>query len=445
MSNHDKPETPSETLARFRSEVEALAQEREPRLARATLLIAGGALIVGLLLASQARIDRIVTGAGQLSTAERTVVVGTLNRAIIKSIDVREGDQVRAGQVLTTLDPTFAEADVAQLQVQLQSLDAEIARLDAELADEPLDESALAESYALMQRSLMAQRAAQKAEQLRGFDSKISQQDATIAKLTSNRQRYAERGKIMREVEDMRRKLTEQQVGSRLMLLQAMDQRVEILRNAESDTHSLVEASHQRDSLRSERETFLEQWRTQAQIDMMKARTTRDGAIEQLAKAKKTQDLVTLRAPSDGIVQQIGKFSVGSVLTEGAPLVTLVPLNAMMETEVAIDARDIGFVQPGDPVTLKLAAYNFLEHGHVEGTVRTISEDAFSQQGNQSVRPYYKATIVIDRVALRNVPASFRLNPGMPVTADIKVGTRSLLSYIARGAMRTVGEAMREP
>ncbi len=445
MSSYDNPSTPSETLARFRSEVEALGQEPEPRLARATLLIAAGTLIAGMLLASQARIDRIVTGTGQLSTAERTVVVGTLNRAIIKSIDVREGDQVSAGQILTTLDPTFAEADVAQLEVQLQSLDAEIARLDAELAGKPLDESELAKSYALMQRSLMAQRAAQKAEQLRGFDSKISLQEATIVKLTANRQRYDERGKLMREVEEMRRKLAEQQVGSRLMLLQATDQRIEMLRNAESDAHSLEEARHQRDSFRSERETFLEQWRTQAQLDLVKARTTRDGAVEQLAKARKTQDLVTLRAPSDGIVQQIGKFSVGSVLTEGAPLVTLIPLNARMETEVAIDARDIGFVRAGDPVTLKLAAYDYLEHGHVEGTVRTISEDVYSQQANQPVRPYYKATIAIDRAALRNVPDSFRLNPGMPVTADVKVGTRSLLSYLARGALRTMDEAMREP
>jgi HlyD family secretion protein len=432
-------------LARFTSEVEALSCEREPRAARATLLIAAGAIVVGLLLASQARIDRIVTGNGQLATQERTVVVGSLNRAIIKSIDVREGDLVRAGQVLTTLDPTFAEADVAQLEVQLQSLDAEIARLDAEIADRPLDIDRLSPNYAALQTSLMTQRANERAEKLRGYDAKIAQQESTIAKLTANRARYDERGRLMREVEDMRRKLAEQQVGSRLMLLQAMDQRLEVLRNADFDANSLEEARHLRDSLRSDRETFQEQWRTQAQLDLIKNRTTRDATVEQLTKAQKNQDLVTLRAPSDGIVQQIGKFSVGSVLTEGVQLVTLVPLNAKMETEVSIDARDVGFVRPGDPVTLKLAAYDYLEHGHVEGTVRTISEDAFSQQSGQPIRPFYKATITIDRTALRNVPDSFRLNPGMPVTADVKVGTRSLLSYLVRGALRTTDEAMREP
>jgi HlyD family type I secretion membrane fusion protein len=177
----------------------------------------------------------------------------------------------------------------------------------------------------------------------------------------------------------------------------------------------------------------------------VKNRTARDTTVEQLAKAKKNAELVTLRAPSDGIVQQIAKLSVGSVINEGATVVTLVPLNAQMETEVAIDARDIGFVRAGDPVTLKLAAYNYLEHGHVEGTVRTISEDSFSQQGNQAVRPYYKATVAIDRMALRNLPEGFRLNPGMPVTADVKVGSRTLLSYLVNGALRTFDEAMREP
>lgn len=441
MSNSKK----NPLLARFSSEVEALSAEREPRAARATLLIAAATIVVAIGLASQARIDRIVTGSGQLTTQERTVVVGSLNRAIIKSIDVREGDQVAAGQILTTLDPTFALADVAQLEVQLQSLDAEIARLDAELADRPLDTNRLSPSYAALQASLMAQRLSERTEKLRGFDAKIAQQESTITKLTANRQRYDERGKLMREVEEMRRKLAEQQVGSRLMLLQAMDQRLEVLRNADFDANSLEEARHLRDSLRSDRETFLEQWRTQAQLDLIKNSTTRDSTLEQLTKAQKNQDLVTLRAPSDGIVQQIGKFSVGSVLTEGVPLVTLVPLNAKMETEVSIDARDVGFVRPGDPVTLKLAAYDFLEHGHVEGTVRTISEDAFSQQSGQPIRPFYKATITIDRTALRNVPDSFRLNPGMPVTADVKVGTRSLLSYLVRGALRTADEAMREP
>ena len=90
---------------------------------RLTLYILAGCVTLGIFLASQVHIDRIVTATGQLITREPTIIVQTLNRAIISSIDVREGDRVKAGDVLATLDPTFAAADVAQLEVEI-SIDA---------------------------------------------------------------------------------------------------------------------------------------------------------------------------------------------------------------------------------------------------------------------------------------------------------------------------------
>jgi hemolysin D len=230
-------------------------------------------------------------------------------------------------------------------------------------------------------------------------------------------------------------------------MLQAMDQKLEIMRNMDLASNGMAEANHQIETARAERESFLEQWRTQANLELVKQQTARDTALEQLVKAQKTQDLVDLRAPADAVVQQIAKLSVGSVLTEAVPLFTLVPLNAPLQAEVAIDARDIGFIREGDPVSIKVEAYNYLRHGTVEGRVKMISEDTFKQDQNSqaAVRPYYRALVTIDKVALANVPAEFKLNTGMPVTADVKVGERTLLSYLTHGALRSLNEGMREP
>jgi hemolysin D len=443
-----RPNNTDRTISSFRSEADALSHENEPRMSRLTLYILAGSVALGVFLASQVHIDRIVTATGQLITREPTIIVQTLNRAIINSINVREGDRVKAGDVLATLDPTFAAADVAQLEVQIESLDAEIARLEAEIAERPLMTAGLSERYAASQVNLLAQRNAQRAEQLRSFDSKIAQQEATIAKLANDQKRFSERAKIMTEVEGMRSKLAEQQYGSRLNLLQAMDQRLEVLRNLDYGMHAGTEAKHHLTTTRSEREAFIEQWRTQLNVDLVQRRTARDAASEQLAKAQKNHDLVELRAPTDAIVQRVAKLSVGSVLSDASPLFTLVPARAHIEAEVSIDARDVGYVRLNDAVAVKLESYNYLEHGHAEGRLQVLSEDAFTTQaddGKTAVRPFYKANVVIEKSDLHNVPNGFRMTPGMPVTADIKVGTRSLLSYVSHGIHRSLNEAMREP
>lgn len=435
-------------VATFRSETDALSYEKEPIAARFTVFIVTGALFLALGLAALVSIDRVVTGTGQLVTKEPTVVVQSLNRAIIKSINVKVGDRVQAGDLLATLDSTFATADVAQLEVQIESLNAEIARLEAERDEKPFVAEGLSPRYAELQQSLFDQRQSQRMEQLRSLSSRIAQYEATAVKYQDAQKRYGERAKVMTEVESMRRQLAQQQIGSRLNLLQAMDQRLEILRQMDFDGNALAETEHQLETAHAERDSFVEQWRTQVNMELVQKRTTRDAAMEQLAKARKNAELVNLHAPVDAVVLQLAKLSVGSVLMEASPMFTLVPVDATIEAEVSVDARDIGFIREGDRVILKLEAYNFLEHGHAEGHVKVISEDSFTtreETGNAPVRPFYKATVAIDKTNLHNVPDGFRMIPGMPLTGDVIVGERTLLSYLTQGFLRNINEAMREP
>jgi hemolysin D len=299
-----------------------------------------------------------------------------------------------------------------------------------------------------LQKSFNQQRKAQFDAQIRSYNEQIAQFTATIAKLQNNRARYTDRAKLAKEVEQMRATLAAAQVGSRLNLLAATDQKTELLRNLEFDGNSLVESEHQLQAATATRNAFTQQWLGEASKELVTARNQRDTALQQLEKATKHKDLVRLVAAEDSVVLKMAKLSVGSVLKEGDPLIYMAPLLSPIEVEAHVLPRDVGFIRPGDPVRVKLDAFNFIEHGMAEGTLRWISEGAFTVNDDSGAavdQPYYKVRIALTNVDLHNVPEGFRLIPGMTLTADVHIGTRSVFMYIVNGAIQGMNEAMREP
>jgi HlyD family secretion protein len=442
--------SPDALIRTFQSETGEIREDPEPVQLRLTLHAVTGLFIVMLAVTVFMQMNRVVTSiTGQIVTTEPTIVLQALDPSIIKTLDVQAGERVKAGQLLATLDPTLTAADVAAATLQIASLDAQIARAEAELAHREFDPPAGTTpqaAYLALQKAYFLQRKEQYEAQVHAYDEQIAQNKATISKLKDDVAHYDDRVKISQEIENMRASLAASQFGSRLNLLTATDQRLEMLRNLDFDRNGIVETEHQLAAAVANRDAFVEQWHGQASQELVTAKNTLDATQEQLAKAAKHHDLVRLEAPEDAVVLTLAKLSVGSVLKEGDPFITLAPMRSPVEAEVHIAARDVGFVRAGDPATLKLDPFNFVEHGTAAGTVSWISEGAFTQDDNGSpVEPYYKARIALTSVKLTAVPDSFRLVPGMTLEADINVGSRSVFMYMLRGLIRGVGEAMREP
>lgn len=435
----------------FQSETDAVRELPIPLWARVTPLTLTGMLAFVVLLLSVAKMDRVVTSQGGKIVATAQInVFQALDPSIIKSIDVREGDQVEQGQLLATLDPTFAVADVQQLTLQAASLVAQLARAEAELDGKPFvpptgsDPEIL--RYSMLQKGLYDQRMAQYSAQINSFEAKIKQTLATIQKLEGDSSRYQQREQIAKQIEDMRTTLAESGSGSKLNMLLSQDQRLELVRTIESGANSLLEAKQTLSSLRADREAFIQQWRGTLSQELVKARNDLDTSRSQLEKATKRQDLVRLTANEPSVVLTTAKLSVGSVLKQGDAIFTLMPLNVPVEAEIRIATRDIGFVRPGDQCSLKVDAFHFTEHGTAEGKVRWISENAFTQDDNgKEVEAYYKARCSVEELNFVDVPPKFRLIPGMTLQADLKIGTRSLAMYMMRGVLGGFREAMREP
>ena len=217
--------------------------------------------------------------------------------------------------------------------------------------------------------------------------------------------------------------------------------------------------SAQRDlaALVAERDGYVQSWHADVAEKLSDAIGKLSDARESLNKAQLRKQLVELRAERDATVLTVAKVSVGSVLQSGQEFITLVPADAPLEVEANIAGRDDGFVHVGDPVAIKFDTFPFIQYGLAYGTVRTISADSFTAQDDQrnptgavplpgnTSEPFYRARVAIDRVELHGTPPGFHVVPGMPVTADIKVGKRTVLQYLLGRALPVASEGMREP
>ena len=443
-------------ILEFQMPSTAITTAQVPRSARGILWVIASMLAAILLAMGLIPVDRVVTAQGRVVSRSPTLVLQALEAAIVRSIDVHEGQTVKAGQVLARLDPTFAAADVGALAAQVSSLQAQVSRLRAEADEQPFIYSGIDPNLSL-QAAIFGQRQAEYAFKLENYTQKINGIVSGIAKANSDAAGFNGRLDVATSVEKMRKDLERLQVGSKLNTLAATDNRVEMERNLRSTVETAGSGQRDLAALVAERNGYVQSWHADVSEKLADATGKLSDARESLNKAQLRKQLVELRAERDAIVLTVAKLSVGSVLQSGQQFITLVPVDAPLEVEANILGRDDGFIGLGDPVSVKFDTFPFIQYGLAYGTVRTISADSFTSQDDQrnptgmvpvpgnSAESYYRARIAIDRVELRGTPPDFHITPGMPVTADIKVGTRTVLQYLLGRVLPVASEGMREP
>ena len=443
-------------ILEFQMPSTAITTAPVPRSARGIVWIIASMFAAILLAMGLIEVDRVVTAQGRVVSRSPTMVLQPLEASIVRSIEVHEGQAVQAGQVLAQLDPTFAAADVGALAAQVSTLQAQVSRLQAEADGQPFTYTGLDPNLAL-QAAIFGQRQAEYTFKLENYTQKINGLVSAIAKANSDATGYRSRLEVATNVEKMRRDLERMQVGSKLNTLAAMDNRAEMERNLRAAIETAASAQRDLAALAAERDGYVQSWHADISEKLADATGKLSDARESLNKAQLRKQLVELRADRDSTVLTVAKVSVGSVLQSGQQFITLVPADAPLEVEANISGRDDGFINVGDPVSVKFDTFPFIQYGLAYGTVRTVSADSFTAQDEQrnptgmvpvsanSSEPYYRARIAIDRVELHGTPPDFHLMPGMPVTADIKVGKRTVMQYLLGRALPIASEGMREP
>ena len=450
----DDPTLPA--ILEFQWPSTAIVNAPVPRSARGIVWVVASMVLALVIISALIPIDRVVTAQGIVVSKSPTILVQPLDTAIVRSIDVHEGQQVKAGQLLARLDPTFAAADLATLAAQVSSFDAQVARLQAEAEGKPFSYTGTDPDWVL-QASIYANRKAEFDSKLADYRHRLDELAAMTARAESDAAGYRERLGVAKNIEEMRKKLEAMDSGSKLNTLQATDTRAEVARSLANSDKTAEGAKLDQAALAAEREAYIQGWRATASQQLSEVSGKANDAREQLNKAKLRRKLVELRSDVDAIVQSVAKLSVGSVMQSGQHFITLVPNDAPLEVEANISGRENGFVHVHDPVVVKFDTFPYAQYGYAEGSVRIISPDSFTPQSEAreptsaipmpatSTEPYYRARIAIDKVALHNEPVGFRVIPGMPVTADIKVGKRTVLKYILGVMLPVTREGMREP
>src|SRR5271169_819203 len=452
-SEPDDPTLPA--ILEFQWPSTAIVNAPIPRSARGTVWVVTSMVVAMITAMGLIPVDQVVTAKGIAVSRAPMVLVQPLETAIVRAIDVHEGQQVRAGEVLARLDPTFAAADLGALTAQVASLDAEVARLRAEAKGKSFAYTGLDPDLAL-QGTIYAHRKAEFTAKVEGYARKFDELAAVISRSQSDAAGYRDRLGLAQTVEEMRQQLESRQVGSKLNTLTAMDSRAEMARALANAEQTAEGARHDLAAMVAERDGYIQGWQAEVAQNLSEATRKLSDAREQLNKASLRRKLVELRAPRDATVQSLAKVSVGSVLQSGQQFITLVPADVPLEVEANIAGREDGFVHLGDPVSIKFDTFPYTQFGMAQGTVRIISADSFNAQDEArnptgavplptTGEPFFRARIAIDHVGLHNVPGGFRMTPGMPVTADIKVDKRTVLSYLMGRMLPVAHEGMREP
>jgi hemolysin D len=426
-------------------------ENREPaRVARWLLYVLLIAVLSLFLWAVFGRLDIVAVAQGKLVPATYVKIVQPADAGIVKDILVKEGQAVKAGQVLMRMDAAFGQADQAALLADYHLKDLAVRRIDAELSGRDFvresDDPDVAYAQALAQlhsnRLALESALAEERSVLEKARHDLAAAEQVKMKLTEMLPHY-------RSQEAAYDNLAKQGYMGKLMADEKARDRIEQEQNLRTQDSLILAA--RADITRSERRA------AQLRADhQMRLRAERQLAVsdleklrQELAKQQKRVELMALKAPQDGIVKDLATHTSGTVVSPGTILMTLVPSHESLRAEVWIKNDDIGFVHPGQSAKLKLGAFQFTKYGMVEGKVDHVGADAADHDEapgteNPPGQLLYRALIALNADHLAIDGHRYPLSAGMQAAAEVNLGTRSVLEYLLSPIQKAFHEAGRE-
>lgn len=425
-------------------------QHRPPApLPRAMLYLSLSLFTLLLVWAVFGRLDIVAVAPGKLVPQSFIKIVQPAESGIVREILVREGDAVKGGQTLVRMDTSLADADSRTLQADLDRKRLQLRRIDAELSGVPLKR--LADDPP----DLYEQTEAQYHARRQAYLDAVGAEQATLQKARHDLLSATEiKGKldksvpIYREQAESWERLAREGFAGRLMALER--QRVYI--ESEQDLKAQTQAVESLSALIAQSDRRIAQitssYRQQLQSERGEAEAIYHKLRQDWEKQRHRQDLLALRAPQSGIIKEIATHTPGTVVAPGTILLTLVPHDDPLVAEVWVNNGDAGFVEPQRKVRLKVGGYSFTKYGMLDGVVHYISTDAQEKPdtGIQKAAPEtaYRALVNLDKDHLESQGRKLKLVPGMQVSAEIHLGTRSVLEYLLSPVQKVAHEAGRE-
>jgi HlyD family type I secretion membrane fusion protein len=432
-------------LAEFLPDAEGVIERRHSPVAG--LLIVVVALVFGGVLGWSAltEVEQVVRADGQVEPADRVKVINHPDGGRIATVDVVEGQRVSAGAPLLSFDPEQVHARLAELTARWQMRSVETARLGAEadggamVVDSEL--AATRPDLVAEQQALLLSRREAHQSRVLALAQNVQQREQDLQSAAAELDRLRASHGLLKEQLDAVKGLADKGLYPRLRVVALERQLSDVagdLQKAraqrEAAAAALAEAGSRHDALEREQ-------RASVLAELAAARTERDQLSEAHRRQAATLRDLVVRAPVDGIVQDIAA-SPGQSVGSNQPLMKLVPTGGGLVVEARVQNRDIGYVRVGQPVKVKVHAYDFLRHGTLAGEIERIDADAVVDPQTGALTYGVLVRTAGDELARDGVPV--KVVPGMAVDVDLLVGERTILSYLTDRIFHLGDAAFRE-
>ena len=425
----------------------ALEESNGPRVLRLTLALASAFVVLAIAWSAIIQLDEVAVGPGEIVTERPVAVVQHLEGGIVSAIHVKDGDLVEKDQVIIRLRGESADAELQQLRAREAALDFRAQRLRAfvtgvalspasvealgrygELAKEEIAVLTLQEKTRELQRSMIQRQIEQKRSQLavlRQQELSLRKQLGTVGESLGLREEGEKKGVVSRALYLQTRREHERVLGdigeATGQIGRAEQELAEVqVRLAEHDARVSSEAMNERGKVLGEL----------AQVR------------ENLLKLEDRVRRLEIRAPIRGHVKGLRISAADAVVTaDGKPLMEIIPVDSRLLVEARLSTREIGHIRIGQSVKVRVDTYDFARYGAIPGKLESLSAATFLDKEG---RPYYRATIALDRAHVGLPPSRLEVSHGMTVSADIITGSKSLLAYLTKPVYQSLALGLRE-
>jgi len=401
--------------------------------------------VVALAWSIVGQVDIVAVAPGRIVVSQRSKLVQPLETAVVRAIHVRDGDRVRAGQLLVELDATAPDADHASAAEQQLAARGELARSQAllkavqagrtpvlERAGDPLP----ADSATLLasEWSDIAARRGRLDAEARRREAELATHREQLAKLDAT-------APLVRQREADLKGLAEQGFVASHAGQDRTRERIELERDIATQQARIAEARAALAESRQAASAYLAETHRTLNDRAAQARVKLAQLTQELRKTEQRQALTRLTAPVAGTVQQLALHTVGGVATEAQPLMVIVPDDGAVTAEVVVENKDIGFVRAGQQAAVKLETFNFTRYGTVPARVSWVTADAVNDDKRGAIFP---ATLELEARDLEVDGKRIALSAGMSLTAEIKTGRRRVIEYLLSPLQQRVGSSLQE-
>lgn len=427
--------------------IEDLADRIKPRTASNILLWVMVAFFVAFVAwAALTELDRTVRGQGRVIATSQLQVVSNLEGGVIEAINVKTGQQVKAGQELVRLDRTATGADLGSGEASANALGMKIARLSAEVAGRepvyPAPADQAASSQLMIERALHASRMQELGSLVNAGQARVAQANRAVQEAEASYQARVTARDARQQELNLIRPMVEKGIEPRLSLMQAQS----AYAVAVSEAAAAAAAVARSRSAVSEAVSALNQqrqdWRSLAGNELATAQAEYSARRSTLPALAERAERTVVRAPLPGRVNRVLVTTVGAAVGPGAPLVEIVPSEETLLVQTMVRPQDIGWVRMGQKAKVSITAYDPSVYGSLEGVVTAISPDATVNE--KSGESFYIVEVRTTKNALVRNGRNLPIGTGMVADVSLLGDKRSILAYILTPITRLSETAFRE-